>query len=626
MHHVIRTFVLLWGLLCLHSAQASTYLVTAQSSGQNLNAHIDLYEDTSGQLSIDEVAAADFQSLFQPAAGKAGVGLSPNPWWIRIRLQRAQDAPTNWWLEDNSINIWDLRLYLANANGQWTERRSGERVSFAEGRDLDQRTISFKLPEIGTQQPLTLYLRSYNPAGNLFPLSLWQKHDIEQRINKENLLYGALYGAILALLLYNICLLINLRDKGYFYYVLLTACGLALALCTSGHGFQYLWPNHPVPFWLDRTTLPSLWALLMIQFTMVLLYTHQGLRWTHWIFWPCIFTYIVAIISNALGYRALAALLMSALPIISIPTALFCAIYRCRDFLPARLYLLGYSVVFCSALAMIFRSTGTLPPHPLINFGFPLSIALESLLFAFALAYRIQILRQEKEQALKQASNEKTARMQQMQNYAVELENTVQARTAELASANEQLRTREQELQIAAFHDVLTGLPNRRYLLEHVQLAISQAKRRREALALLVLDVDYFKPINDQYGHDAGDALLCQLAQRLRESIRGHDLVARLGGDEFALLITGPQAEPEACFIAQRLLNAQQPFDYGDTQLQANISIGIAYYPEHAQSFDSLYKAADLALYQAKRQGRAQYEIYSSLTPRDNDEVPALSP
>ena len=260
---------------------------------------------------------------------------------------------------------------------------------------------------------------------------------------------------------------------------------------------------------------------------------------------------------------------------------------------------------------MILRSAGMIPPYSFIPYAFPFSLAIESLLFAFALAYRIQLLRREKEYALKLASQEKSARITQFQKSALELQRLVDERTQDLAKANEQLRQREKELELAAHHDPLTTLPNRRYLLSHAQQALNFADRHHVPSALMVIDLDHFKPINDEYGHDAGDEVLKIMAKRLRNNVRGHDMVARLGGDEFAILISGHDAAQHATEVAERLLKVEtQTVEYQGHALDVGLSIGIAEYPIHGQDFNSLYQMADKALYQAKRSGRSCWRRY----------------
>jgi diguanylate cyclase (GGDEF)-like protein len=164
------------------------------------------------------------------------------------------------------------------------------------------------------------------------------------------------------------------------------------------------------------------------------------------------------------------------------------------------------------------------------------------------------------------------------------------------------------QLEQLAYCDVLTGLPNRRMFTEQFRQRMAQARRHAKPFALLLIDLDYFKTINDTYGHDAGDAVLLETAVRLRLAVRESDCVARLGGDEFAiLLMTAPdQAAIEAvCCRIITSLAAGMPFNGAD--LVTSCSIGIALFPEDGETQEGLYKAADLALYQAKRGSRNSY-------------------
>ncbi|WP_445942089.1 diguanylate cyclase domain-containing protein [Pseudomonas sp. XK-1] len=604
MQRFVSSIILLLGLAA--GVCAAPALLESDSSGSSLNDQIELLEDVGGQLTIADMADPAVQSRFTPANGRATVGQSRNPWWVKVSLRRAAGAPSQWWLENAGITIFSLHLYLPDGQGGWHERATGTAVPYAEGRDYPYRRMLFKLPELG-EEPLTLYFRSLDPAGNSFPLKIWQLSDLEQLASNENIGFGLIYGVILALLLYNLFILIALRDKAYLWYVLATACVLVFILSMTGHGFQYLWPDSAVPFWLDRITLPSLWGIFVMRFTQELLYTRRGLIWPHRLLNAGCVLYVIAILINAFGYRAEGALLIALTPFATVPTALFSAGVRCyQGFFPARFYLLGYGAVLSSTIVLVMRAAGLIEPSNFTAYLFPLSVAAETILFSFALAYRIQMLKQEKAQALQQVDREKTARLAQAQANAAELQHSVELRTAELAATNERLRERERELQHAAFHDPLTELPNRRYLVERCEAGLAEAKRHNQAVALLLIDLDHFKPINDQHGHDAGDQMLQAIAQRLREHVRAGDAVARLGGDEFAVLICGADAEDQARDIAGRLLaELAQPVHYGAERLTVTISIGAALYPQHAHTFTSLYKAADEMLYKVKARGRS---------------------
>lgn len=602
--------VLLLGLSTTGLAMASVTLTDA-SSGMPLNAHIELLEDTEGSLSIDDLAAPEQQSRFRPANGRASVGQSLNPWWIKLTLQRDVRAPAHWVLEVGAVTQLDLQLYQPNGQGAWQMRQSGERVPFTENRDHPYRRMVFDLQPL-TEQPTTFYLRTFDPAGNSFPLRIWQLDELTQLAARENLALGAIYGVVFALLLYNLFILISLRDKAYFWYVLTTAFALLFIMSMTGHGAHYLWPHDPVPAWLDRITLPSLWGLFASRFTQTLLQTKQYVRWAHHLLNMACVIYLFAIVLTLLDQRYLAAWAIALLSLTSIPAALGSAVVRWRQgFFPAQLYLYGYGLVLGSVAVLLLRTTGLLQPAEWNAYVFPLAVAAESILFSFALAYRIQILKQERAVALQQADREKTARLAQLQASADELQAAVTARTAELAATNEQLRERECELQHAAFHDLLTELPNRRYLVERCESALAHAERHKESVALLLIDLDHFKPINDRFGHAAGDLMLQVIARRLREHVRLGDTVARLGGDEFAVLICGSDAESQAREIAERLLaELSEPVHYGAERLRVTISIGVALYPRHAKNFTGLYKIADQALYRVKELGRSGARVH----------------
>lgn len=169
----------------------------------------------------------------------------------------------------------------------------------------------------------------------------------------------------------------------------------------------------------------------------------------------------------------------------------------------------------------------------------------------------------------------------------------------------------EARMQRLAFHDALTGLPNRLLLQDRAQQALAQAQRQGSELAVLYLDLDNFKPINDFMGHEAGDAALVQIAQTLRSCVRASDTVCRLGGDEFVVLFNGSPGPKELQMIAEKILHAcSQTFEWGAQRSPISISGGISIYPDHAHAWSELLRCADQALYCAKKAGRSQISLY----------------
>ena len=158
----------------------------------------------------------------------------------------------------------------------------------------------------------------------------------------------------------------------------------------------------------------------------------------------------------------------------------------------------------------------------------------------------------------------------------------------------------EHELERQALHDTLTGLPNRSLLLDRLEQALRTARRLATPLALLVMDLDRFKEINDTFGHRAGDLLIGEVAQRITSDLRETDTVARLGGDEFAVILPGAD-EGGAGHVAQKIISAlQQPFEIEGSAHEVAISIGIAVSPQHGEDVETLMRRADMAMYVAK--------------------------
>jgi diguanylate cyclase (GGDEF)-like protein len=170
----------------------------------------------------------------------------------------------------------------------------------------------------------------------------------------------------------------------------------------------------------------------------------------------------------------------------------------------------------------------------------------------------------------------------------------------------------EATIRHRAYHDDLTGLPNRLLFHDRFVQALGHARRHKQTLALLFLDLDRFKTINDTLGHGVGDQLLKHVAQRLTTLTRAGDTCARMSGDEFTLLISSIRQVDDASTVAEHVLNAiRQPFRIEGHELHVSVSVGISIYPFDGEDTETLMKHADVALYRAKETGRNTYEVYS---------------
>ncbi|HYS52640.1 MAG TPA: EAL domain-containing protein [Thermoanaerobaculia bacterium] len=179
----------------------------------------------------------------------------------------------------------------------------------------------------------------------------------------------------------------------------------------------------------------------------------------------------------------------------------------------------------------------------------------------------------------------------------------------------------EQQMEYQSYHDALTGLANRRLFQEHLTLALALAQRKRRPVAVLFLDLDNFKVVNDSLGHTLGDSLLREIATRLKNSVREGDVVARVGGDEFTIVLQELEKKEDAASMAQRVLRIiAEPIDIDGQRLYITASVGITVYPDDGEDAETLLKNADNAMYRAKAVGRNCYEMSTQELSRSMQE------
>lgn len=189
---------------------------------------------------------------------------------------------------------------------------------------------------------------------------------------------------------------------------------------------------------------------------------------------------------------------------------------------------------------------------------------------------------------------------------------TIGTDISERKLAENALREQQSRLNYMAFHDSLTSLPNRSLFYDRIYHGLARARRSDSKVALMLLDIDRFKIINDSLGHDAGDVLLKAIAMRLNEGVRDMDTVARLGGDEFVVVLEGIHDTEDVVFVANKLLSTlSRPLEISGHTLTTTVSIGVSIFPEDGADTDELLKNADIAMYKAKEAGKNNCQFYT---------------
>ena len=296
---------------------------------------------------------------------------------------------------------------------------------------------------------------------------------------------------------------------------------------------------------------------------------------------------------------------MSILGMICAVVLMGCLVQAARRDIPgARIFLAAWSVLVLGSLTLALRNFGWLPSNALTTYAMHIGSALEVLLLAFALAARLLAFKQQKEAAQASALAAQAQLVGTLREHEIELEQRVSERTVELAAANARL-------EAMAMQDPLTGLANRTALERHIAHAMRRTRRREDYLAVMLIDLDGFKQINDQLGHETGDEVLRCIANRLKAIAREADFIARLGGDEFVLVAENMLSQEQTHFIAERFLDTlSMPIELGEHSVSVGASIGITLTRSAQPDMALLLREADSAMYARKRSGRHGVSFY----------------
>lgn len=570
-------------------------VVGADSPGRiDLRAHLAVLPDPAEEL--DAAAAAARAAQFERLTPGRGLnfGYTDGALWLRLRLRSAQPEPSDWRLELDYASLDHAQLFDSGGPVQV----SGDRVALAE-RTLPHRNPVFALT-LAPGESRELLLRVRSEGSMTVNPSLWRAEDFHRHSEDSYAAHALFFGMLLALAAYNLLLYFTLRDRAYLYYVLFVlgvGTGIASIYGLAG---QYLWPN--AVYWSNRALVVSfaLAGIVGPLFTREFLDTvRRAPAWHRWLaIGAAVHVPVLAIglwAPMRLGMQT-----MSVTTLLNCLLMLGCGIDCWRRGVPgARLFVLAWAVLLLGGVLMALRNFGLVPTNFLTLHGMQVGSALEMLLLSFALADRFDTMKREKAAAQAEALAAQRERVAALQEHERELENRVAERTEALAAANAQLR----EL---ALRDPLTGLANRAALYVHLDEALRRARGRGQPICLLLVDLDGFKAVNDLYGHEAGDHVLVEVAERLRSVTRPEDLVARLGGDEFVLVAESLDLPRQAQRIGERLLAALTEPLRSVPQAQIGASVGIAV--GTGENLEALLRRADAAMYAAKAAGRGNVQ------------------
>ncbi len=609
MSRIATLIVLLCCLLGAGASTADTLRLSKDLRSASLARHVFVFEDPGGNLDLADIKrrAADFRPSGVSGDTAINFGYSSAAWWLRIDLAADQDAPRDWLLDIAFPTLDSIEFF-----GPAGERMAtGDRLPFA-ARPLPHRNFVFPvhLDESGRG---TVWLRVVSEGTLTIPLRLWRHEAFWQDSQSSYALLSVYFGMLLALAAYNLLLWVSLRDQNYLIYVLFAASMAVGQLSLNGLGNQFLWPDSPVWGNLAFSAGFAATGLFGALFTRGFLETRRNLPRLDGAIIGLAVLFAVCAAAPLLGPYRLAAILTSITGVTFALVAVLAGLRCWRAGQPgARVFLLAWTLLLAGVLVVGLRNLNLLPTNFFSFYAIQIGSAVEMVLLSFALAERITVLQREKNAAQGEASATRQQLKTTLQHAELDLERRVAARTSELEALNARLRENERQLQALAHTDPLTGLANRLLLDARLDQSMQHARRSHGQIALLLVDLDHFKAINDSHGHAIGDEVLRAVAARLRAAVREVDTVARIGGDEFVVVLTALGGAADADRLAEKLVaSLREPLRVLGMPLECSASIGVALFSGGDLTPAELMRRADRALYAAKEAGRACYRLFT---------------
>jgi diguanylate cyclase (GGDEF)-like protein len=558
----------------------------------------EVLEDPAGAAALDEILTS--RARFRPLGTRTpNYGFSASAFWFRIPVRNQRAEAVRLFAVVPHPTLDEVTLHAVDAGGGRQVVRSGDRIP---ARDRPYGGATLVLPfRIEANGAVDLYVRVRAAASALLvPIEIQDEPALQASELSRHVVHGAVLGAFGALFIYNGFVFLVLRERSYLVYVLFLPLAYMAISALDGFGPAFLYPT---------TTWPANEGLVVVaglSFCLILMFTRAFLRTAEFRDIDLVVRALVAIgacltvspflVPIRIAYPCIVGVLF-VLPLICLATGI--ATWR-RGRTEARFYVLGQGASWIGFLTFAMLSVDLLPYHWVAYESISIGVAADALLLSLALADRIRLL----QQARREADERARANLELRQE---ELQRLVADRTAELERAR-------RDAERLATLDPLTGVNNRRGFLTRAEAAVKLAVRAHRPLAVLSLDLDRFKAVNDTYGHAEGDRVLRDIAIVAVTVMRATDVFGRIGGEEFVAVL--PETGRDGAMGLAERLRGRIAADVavGRDRTPVTVSVGVAWVPEHGQDLESLERAADAALYRAKRGGRNRVEAADVVT------------
>jgi len=593
-------------LLCLAGAVAFSAHASAASESQPLLLNssqpvsdvkpaLTLLYDPQGTLTLEQAASsADFSPLPHDA-GSMNFGYRAEVLWLKLPVQSLNSALTRWILEFRFAYLDDVRVFVVR--GSRTDvMKAGLSFPVSEW-EMPARKPVFPM-EFSAGEKATVYIRVQSEA----PLALDMRFVTERAFHQsENCVLAMLavyFGMLGALGCYNLLLYLAMRQREFLLYSAFVFVFGISASHMNGVAQLVIVPALRHSHYMVPTGF-ALAATLAVLFARRFLWLRDKMPLWHRALGIISVLWGIGTVSTLLVAPRQALEIMSVMAVLTTVSLLSAGIAAMKHKVPAAgIFVFAWTLLLIGTAMLSIRNTGLLPSNVFTVFGMQFGSATEMLLLSFALASSFNDMKEQKEKA-----------QQALVHALIQHEHQLEKRVAQ---RTEQLEETKARLQQMVREDILTGLPNRLGLAAHFdELRLGEEADKR-SVAVMLIDLDGFKPVNDGHGHEAGDELLKNIAERLLKCVGDHGVVGRLGGDEFVVLLNHCSSEESVIEHARELLAeiSATTICRLDNEVGVNASIGICFSPVMASTLKMLIARADDAMYQVKRSGKCGVTVY----------------
>lgn len=538
-------------------------------SQNDINKSFSYIELPNQAYTLNDILQKSKQNLFSPLNKyQSNFGFTNNIFWIKVNIQNLSSKENKLVLELKYPSIDYIDIYELKNNLFTLKKELGDLRVYDKNTFMPNPHYRFS---ILPKEKKVFFIRIQSTGSLNLGLSVQDTHNYNISSSTQMKWLSFYFGAVFIMLMYNFIIYLIIRNRSFLYYVLFHMCYTLFALGLTGISFELFWPDTPV---INKYILPIAMALtgaFSLLFTVHFLdIKNISTKLYKFIYTLVFISFFFSLLPWLIGYSISVQVIsfMSFFIVISLFIISFYLVFSKKN-KNALFYLIAWSFFLTGVAVAHLSNIGLLPSTIYTRFSSQIGSFFELLLLSIGLAYYYNRLRKEH---------------------------------IELTYTNDTL--------LALSHtDMLTKSYNRRYFYDKVMQCLITNKQQEHDVALLMLDLDHFKNINDTYGHDTGDKVLISFVNTCKSIIREEDTFARFGGEEFVLFLPDTSREV-AIEMAQKINNATQTMDIDTKQnITVTVSIGISY---NTFDLERLLDEADKALYQAKSLGRNTFVIYDN--------------